>query len=336
MNFHSPQAFILLLLIPVYLYFNSKVVTTKGIPYPYLSFLPSRKMGFKAQLYNLILPLRLLILLLLVLTLARPQYGYEVKQEKTKGIDIMLTVDTSKSMLAEDLLPKNRIEAAKEVITNFVKAQNNNRIGLVIFSGKSFTLSPLTFDYDIILSLLKEITVDSVKIDGTAIGEAISNAIYRFSYDRQRSKVIILLTDGENNAGQIEPKKAAEIAKLKKVKIYTIGVGKTEGAPIPLFNPVTGEKDYARDMTGSVLLTKINENELIDISTKTGGAYFRAIDTNSLDKIYKKINALEKTDIVSSTYKVYQEKFYIFLLIALCLILLDFLLSKIILNPVRA
>ena len=335
MNFASPLAFLLLGFIPLYIYLNSKVITSKGIFYPSLAFLETRKLGLKAKIYNFILPIRLLILLLLIITLARPQFGYEIKQEITKGIDIMLTFDTSKSMLAEDLTPKNRIEAAKEVVNKFVQSQTTNRIGLIAFSGKSFTLSPLTLDYDIISSLLKELTVDTVKIDGTAIGEAITNAVYRFSYDKERTKVIILLTDGENNAGSVEPLKAADIAKLKKIKIYTIGVGKPEGAPIPLYNPLTGEKDYARDITGNVLLSRIKETELIEIATKTGGSYFRAVDTDSLNKIYAKINSLEKTDIVSGTYKVYQEKFYLFLIPALILMLLDFLLNKIILNPVR-
>ncbi len=335
MVFASPLAFLLLILIPLYIYLNSKISTKKGFIYPSLSFLKTRKFGLKAQLYSLVLPIRLIILFLLILTLGRPQFGYEIKQELTKGIDIMLTIDTSKSMLAEDLSPKNRMEASKEVLINFVKNQNTNRIGLIAFSGKSFTLSPLTLDYDIISSLLKEITVDSIKIDGTAIGEAITNAIYRFSYDKERSKVIILLTDGENNAGYVDPLKASEIAKLKKVKIYTIGVGKPAGAPIPLYNPLTGEKDYARDITGNILLSKINENELIEIATKTGGYYFRAVDTNSLNKIYARINKLEKTDIVSGNYKVYQEKFFFFLIPALILMIIDFLLNKIILNPLK-
>lgn len=336
MSFQTPQAFILLILIPIYIYINTKIVSNRGIPFPSLSFLKSSKIGLRAKLYQLTLPLRLLIVLLLIITLARPQYSYEQKEEKVKGIDIILAVDTSKSMLAEDLTPKNRIQASKEVIANFIKSQSNNRIGLLIFSGKSFTLSPLTLDYDLILSLLKEITVDSVKIDGTAIGEAISNAVYRFSYEKERNKVLILLTDGENNAGKVEPQKAAEIAKIKGIKVYTIGVGKPEGAPIPLFNPYTGEKDYARDINGNILLSKINESQLIDISTKTGGFYFRAADIDNLNKIYKKIDALEKTEITSKVYKVHQEKYFWFLFAAFILMLIDFSINKFILNPVRA
>jgi Ca-activated chloride channel family protein len=335
MNFHSPQAFILLILIPIYLYINKSVVSQKGLPFPDLSFLKNNKIGLKANLYQFTLPLRLSILLLLIIALARPQYSFEKKENKVKGIDIILSVDTSKSMLAEDLKPKNRLESSKEVISEFIKMQTTNRLGLIVFSGKSFTLSPLTLDYDILLLLLKEITVNSVKVDGTAIGEAISNSIYRFNYEKPRNKVLILLTDGENNAGKIEPQKAAEIAKIKGVKIYTIGVGKPEGAPIPLINPYTGEKNYAQDINGNILLSKINETELIEIATKTGGAYFRAVDKGSLNKIYKKIDLLEKTEITSKVYTVYQEKYKIFLLISLILMLLDFLLNKFILNPVR-
>lgn len=335
MHFHSPIAFILLILIPIYLYLNKVIISSKGFPFPSLSFLKTNKVGLKAKIYQLTLPLRLSIILFLIFALARPQYSFETKEEKVKGIDIMLALDTSKSMLAEDLKPKNRLQASIEVISEFIKMQNTNRLGLIVFSGKSFTLSPLTLDYDILLNLIKEVTVDSVKIDGTAIGEAIVNSIYRFNYQKDINKVLILLTDGENNAGKVDPYKASEIAKLKGVKIYTIGVGQIEGAPIPLVNPYTGEKDYAKDINGNVLLSKINENQLVEIAVKTGGSYYRATDKNSLEKIYRKIDALEKTEIVSKTYTTYQEKYHVFLLAALILMLTDFLLNKYILNPVR-
>lgn len=335
MHFHSPWAFIFLILIPIYLYLNKSIISNKGFPFPSLSFLKTNKIGLKAKIYQLTLPLRLFILVMLIIALARPQYSFETKEEKIKGIDIMLALDTSKSMLAEDLKPKNRIQASKEVIADFIKMQTTNRLGLIVFSGKSFTLSPLTLDYDILLELIKEVTVESVKIDGTAIGEAIVNSVYRFNYQKDRNKVLILLTDGENNAGKVDPFKASEIANLKGVKIYTIGVGKPEGAPIPLINPYTGEKDYARDINGNVLLSKINENQLVEIAVKTGGSYFRAADRDSLGKIYKKIDTLEKTEITSKTYTIYQERYYIFLLLALILMLIDFLLNKYILNPVR-
>lgn len=335
MNFHSPQAFILLILIPIYIYLNKSIVSQRGLPFPSLSFLKRNKLGLKAWIFQITLPLRLLIFLLLIIALARPQYSFEKKDEKVKGIDIILALDTSKSMLAEDLQPKNRLEASKLVISDFIKMQSNNRLGLIVFSGKSFTLSPLTLDYDIIQNQLKEVTVNSVKIDGTAIGEAITNAIYRFSYEKDRNKVLILLTDGENNSGKVEPQKSAEIAKIKGVKIYTIGVGRPEGVPIPLIDPFTGQRIYARTANNTILLAKVNEKELIDISKKTGGSYFRATDKDTLSKIYKKIDLLEKTEITSKVYTVYQEKFYIFLMASLILMIADFLINKFILNPVR-
>lgn len=337
MHFASPQAFILLLLIPLYFYLNRILnYNRKALPFPNLSSLAAEtKLGFKAKIYGLLLPLRLIIILLLIITAARPQFGFERKENKIKGIDIILAVDTSKSMLAEDLSSRNRIETSKEVISDFIKHQQGNRIGLVVFSGKSFTLSPLTLDYNLLLEELKQVNVDTVKIDGTAIGEAIVNCLYRFNYDQERSRVIILLTDGENNAGNIEPQLATDMARVKKVKIYTIGVGKLEGAPIPLANPYNGTVEYARDINGNILLSKVKEADLIEISKKTGGDYFRATDSKTLTEIYQKINKLEKSEVTTITYKNYQEKMHLFLIPALLLVLLDFLLNKKILNPLR-
>ncbi|MBC7475949.1 MAG: VWA domain-containing protein [Candidatus Sericytochromatia bacterium] len=335
-QFETPQAFILLLLIPLYFYLNrflSKQIN--GLPFTSLEVIKKSPIGLKAKLYRFLLPLRLLILVLLIFSLARPQFGFEKKETKIKGIDIMLAIDTSKSMLAEDLSNKNRIETSKEVISNFIKQQKGNKIGLVVFSGKSFTLSPLTLDYDILLNQLKEVNVDTVKVDGTAIGDAIINCIYRFNYDKKQTRIIILLTDGENNSGQVEPLSAINVAISKKVKIYTIGVGKPEGAPMPFRNPDNGVTEYARDINGNILLSKINESDLITIADKTGGTYFRATDNKALQEIYVKINSLEKSEVSTITSKIYQEKMSYFLIISLILILIDFLLNKKFLNPIR-
>ncbi len=338
MRFATPEAFLLFILLPFLFYYYLKgVAGAGGLPFPTLSFIKQAKRGIKARIYLLIFPIRLVIFILLIFTLARFQYGYEKTESKVNGIDIILGIDTSKSMLAQDLLPKNRIQAAKDVIRDFIKLQNGNRLGMIVFSGKSFTLCPLTLDYDILLNILNEVNVDTVKIDGTAIGEAIANSLYRFNYDiKDRNRVIILLTDGENNSGKIEPQKAAEMAAIKKVKIYTVGVGKKEGAPIPLTNPYTGYVDYARDLNGNILISKVNETDLIEISNTTGGEYFRANDTKSLQDIYSKIGQLEKSEIRTTTFKSYSEKMSYFLIPALILMLLDFLLNKRFLNPVRA
>jgi Ca-activated chloride channel family protein len=336
MRFASPEAFILFLLIPLYIYFYRESKEKKGLPFPGVSLIKGLKSSYKTFLFKSLFPFRLLILILLIFSLARLQAGYEKTEVKVKGIDIMLAIDTSKSMLAQDLLPKNRMQATKNVIADFIKLQQGNRIGMVVFSGKSFTLSPLTLDYELLLDLLNEVSVNSVKIDGTAIGEAIANSLYRFNYEsKERSRVIILLTDGENNSGKIEPRKAAEMAAIKGVKIYAVGAGKTEGAPIPLTNPYTGDVEYARDLNGDILLSKVNEADLIDIAKTTGGEYFRANDTRTLQDIYKKISQLEKSEIETQTIKGYSEKMDYFLIPAFILILLEFLLRKIILNPVK-
>jgi Ca-activated chloride channel family protein len=336
MRFASPEAFILLLLIPVYIYFYREGKPLKGLPFPTLALLKNIKPDFKTYLYKIIFPFRLIILILLIFALARLQFGFEKTEVKIRGVDIMLAIDTSKSMLAQDLLPKNRMEATKNVIADFIKLQQGNRIGMVVFAGKSFTLSPLTLDYNLLGELLSEVSVNTVKIDGTAIGEAIANSLYRFDFqNKERNRIIILLTDGENNSGKIEPEKAAEMAAIKGVKIYAVGAGKTEGAPIPLTNPYTGEVEFARDLNGDILLSKVNENDLLEIAKTTGGEYFRANDTKTLQNIYKKINELEKTEIVTNTRKGYSEKMYYFLIPALILLFLEFFLNKIILNPLK-
>jgi len=337
MHFLNQEAFFAFLLIPIYIflyikYFRSK----KGLPFPPLSIVKGIKTGFKPKLHYLLLPLRIFIFIFLILALARPQVGYEKTEKKVKGIDIILAVDASQSMMAQDFFPKTRIDVSKEVISNFISLQNGNRLGIVVFSGKAFTLCPLTLDYEILKSLLSEVTTDTVKIDGTAIGDAIATALYRFdSKIEKRSKVIILLTDGENNSGIVSPLKSAKMASLKKAKIYTIGVGYTDGKPIPMIDSNTGKISNALDWNGNVLLSKINEPELIKIAKETGGEYFRASDKKTLENIYRKIAQLEKTEFTIAKYKTYSEKMYYFLIIAIVLIMLDFLLNRIILITVK-
>jgi Ca-activated chloride channel family protein len=339
MYFASPEAFILILFIPLYFYylkknnFNSK----KGFVLPTFQFIKDISSGgYKVFLHKCVIPIKILTFLLLITSLARPQFGYEKVEEKIKGIDVMLAFDTSKSMLAEDLGQKNRIETSKEVISDFIKRQNGNRLGIVVFSGRSFTLCPLTFDYNILLELLKNIETETVKIDGTAIGDAITNSLYRFEYNiKERNRVIILLTDGENNSGNIQPEKAVAMAIKKGVKIYTIGVGNPEGAPIPIINPNTGKSEYAKDNSGKLLLAKINEKDLINIATLTGGAYFRASDKNTLKDVYNKINEIEKNEIVVIKNYSFEEKMNYLLFPAFILLLIDFLLSKKFLNIIK-
>jgi len=328
MKFANPEVFFLFLLIPFYLVFFLKKQRKNALPLPSLVVIKNLKSGVKSVIYYLILPIRLLIIILFIFALARPQEGFEKIESEVKGVDIILAVDTSKSMLAEDLQPQNRIQAAKEVLINFIERQQGNRLGLIVFSGRSFTLSPLTLDYDLLKQLLADIDTETVEVDGTAIGDSLANALYRFDYGSKRNRVVILLTDGENNSGKINPPKATEMAQLKNVKVYTIGVGKPEGAPVPIINPYSGEREYAVDLQGNVLISKVNENELKEIAKNTGGSYFRASDRKMLESVYQEIDQLEKVALVSKIFVSYQEKMAIFLLPAIFLLICEFILNK--------
>lgn len=335
MIFKYPQVFFLILLIPLLIFQtikNSK--KTNAIPLSTANFFDLIKTSnYKTFLLKLILPIRIIIILLMIFAISRPQAVKEKMEVSIKGVDIMLALDTSESMLAKDLTPKNRLEAAKEVIAKFVKRQKDNRIGLVVFSGSSFTLSPLTFDYDIILDLLSDINVDTVRVDGTAIGDAITNSLYRFNYsNNSRNKVIILLTDGENNSGNVSPEKASSMSSNKKVKIYTIGIGKPEPTYIPRIDPVTGQEMKAKDAFGQVLVAKINESSLKAIAKATQGEYFRAIDTSSLENIYNKINMIEKGELEKKKLKIFSELYLYFLIPAFILSILELLLSRVLLR----
>jgi Ca-activated chloride channel family protein len=236
---------------------------------------------------------RLLALALLVLALARPQVVRREEQFRTEGIDVMLALDISGSMQAEDFKPKNRLYVAKEVIGQFLDLARNDRVGLVVFAGQAFTQCPLTLDYGVLRTLLGGVEIGMIE-DGTAIGTALASAVNRLKDSAAKSKVVILLTDGENNRGQIDPVTAAKIAQALHVRVYTIGVGKVGGAPIPTMHPVLG-KIYARNPDGSLVLTKLDEPLLRRIADETGGEFFRATDAEALKKIYAQILELERT-----------------------------------------
>ncbi|MBN1898928.1 MAG: VWA domain-containing protein [Spirochaetes bacterium] len=264
----------------------------------------------------------------MILALARPQAGQRSLETEMRGIDIMLALDISGSMMAEDFKPNNRLTVAKKVLSDFVKGRKTDRMGLVIFAGESFTQSPLTFDYNIILDYLKQIRFGMID-DGTAIGMALANCVNRLKPSRAKSKVIILLTDGENNSGLIDPVTAAQAASAMNIKIYTVGVGKLGGAPIPFFHPRFG-KQYFRNEDGSFVLTKLDEKTLKEIAFITSGKYFRATDAGSLKRIYQKIDSLEKTKIKARQFFQYNELFGFLLWIALFFILCYIVLENII------
>lgn len=268
---------------------------------------------------------RLLALALLVAALARPQIIRREEQIKTEGIDIMLALDISGSMQAEDFKPRNRLHVAKEVISQFLDLARNDRVGLVVFAGQSFTQCPLTLDYGVLRSLLGGVETGMIE-DGTAIGTGLANAVSRLKDSAAKSKVVILLTDGENNAGKIDPVTAAKIAQALAVRVYTIGVGKQGGAPIPVNHPIYG-KVYARNPDGSLALTKLDEAVLRTIADATGGQYFRATDAEALKKIYAQILELERTKFEVKQFERVKEYYRWAAIPALALLALEVLLA---------
>lgn len=272
-------------------------------------------------LRHVVFALRIIALVLLILALARPVLENQKQIVYSEGIDIILAMDLSGSMLAEDFEPKNRMEAAKEVAQDFVRKRVSDRIGLVVFAGKSFTQCPLTLDYPLLLSMLGTLRAGSLQEDGTAIGMAIATSVNRLRSSTAKSRIIVLLTDGQNNAGEIEPVTAAELAQALGIKIYTVGAGTQGYANYPIIDPIFGKR-YIRQKVD------VDEVTLKRIADITGGKYFRATDYESLKRIYEEIDSLEKTKIETEIYTEYKEEFLTFLLPALFLLGLEWLLAN--------
>lgn len=313
----------LLLLLPLYFRFGWR---KPALSYPTVKVAkrvrPSLRMRFKhfPKLLNI------LGLTLVIFALARPQLVNREKEVSTKGTDIVLALDISSSMLAEDFKPKNRLHVAREVLKSFVKGRQSDRIGLVAFAGEAYTQSPLTIDYGILYSLVDDLEVGRYE-DGTAIGMAIAEATKRLKDSQAETKIIILLTDGENNRGNIDPPTAARIAAALGVKVYAIGVGVEGGTPIMVDDPIFG-KAYARDRNGNILRTEMDEAPLKEVAKITSAKYYRATDRDSLIRIYDEIDKLEKTDIKVKEYFSYVELYIYFLGAALFLFLFSLLLRQ--------
>jgi len=291
----------------------------KKINFSNFSSLPSGDARLK---YAHILPdaLKILGVLLLVLALLRPQTIRKVTQEKIKGIDIIMALDLSGSMQSEDLKP-NRVEAAKAVCRNFVSGLENDRVGLVVFAGKAFTQCPLTADYDIVKSFIDQVDLQTVRIDGTAIGDAILTATNRLEASGS-SKVIILATDGGNNRG-FSPVEAAKLAAYKNIKIYTIGIGKKGGAPMIYTDNFGVKRQAVNPYNGQPLrYEEPDENVLTQIAQLTGGRYFRATNEQALGEIYNIIGKLEKQDIQVKNYDKHEDRFQWFLWAGFIMILI--------------
>ncbi len=320
LQFAQPWAFALLLIIPIILFLQwrmrrrsapaLRLTTTSGLAHV--------RPSMRARMRPVLNVLRVLAMAALIVALARPQSSSVSEDVNSEGIDIVLAMDVSGSMLAEDFKP-NRIEAAKRVATDFINARIGDRIGLVIFSGESFTQCPVTIDHRVLLEQVDQVK-SGMLVDGTAIGDGLATAVDRLRNTSGKSKVIILLTDGVNNTGRIGPELALEIAKTYKVRVYTIGVGTNAGqAPYPMQVPGGGT-------VMSMMPVQIDEPLLRKIATETGGNYYRATGEGSLKKIYESIDKLEKTKVEISSYKHFSELFFPFALLACACIALEALL----------
>lgn len=315
-SFAHPYAFLLLLILPVMIYWYYERIGHKrhSITFPALKALNHIPTTFRETLWNALPVLRFLILGLIIFAIARPQTYSFHENYSIEGIDIMLVNDISGSMLAEDLKP-NRLESAKAVAEDFINGRPNDRIGLVAFAGSAFTQCPLTADHSVLKKLLLQIRSGIVN-DGTAIGDGVSIAVDRLKESTAVSKVIILLTDGVNNSGYIDPIMSANIASVYGIRIYVIGVGTKGRAPYPVQNAMGGTSyDY--------LESHIDEPLMQEMADKTGGKYFRAVDNESLVKIYKEIDEMEKTRIQVARMSDMQDLFHYPVFFALLLLAID-------------
>jgi len=318
-TFANPGFFYALILLPilaVWYYFRHERQTSE---LRYSSLLPFAqiKPTLRERMRHAPFILRLIILGLLIVALARPQTTSQGENIYTEGIDIVLVLDISRSMLAEDFTP-NRLEAAKQVAADFVSDRIHDRIGLVVFAGQGFTQCPMTLDYRVLKNLMSEVQTGVVE-DGTAIGMGIAQGVNRLKDSKAKSKVMILLTDGENNRGEIDPITAAQIAKTFGIRIYAIGVGTIGVAPLPVPTPFG-----VRYQTVPVI---VDEKTLQSIADITDGKFFRATNNKTLKQIYEEIDKLEKTRIEVRAYRSYTELFYDWVGWGLGLLLLEMMLS---------
>lgn len=321
LRFANPEFLSLFIILPflIFWYLKKNKNREGTLRYSNIGLVKSvEKSSIKKKYRHLLFALRLLVIALLIVSFARPQSGRTEEEIITEGIDIVLALDISSSMLAEDFKPKNRLEAAKAVAADFIRGRRNDRIGLVVFAAKSLTQCPLTLDYSILLDFIARVESGMIE-DGTAIGMAVANAANRLRDSKAKSKVIILLTDGQNNRGQLDPITAAKVADAFDIRIYTVGVGKHGDALYPIDDPIFGKR-YVR------MPVEIDEASLKEIARITDGSYFRATDKERLDNIFKEIDQLEKTKIEVKQFTRFKELFTTYLGLALGLIVLEVIL----------
>ncbi len=322
-HWHDPHWLYLLLLVPalVGLYAWAERRGRSSLRFSDLSIFARIRPAWTLRVRHLPFSMRVLALMLLILALARPQAGFSEEEVLTEGIDILLALDNSGSMAAEDFKPRNRLYVAKETVARFIRGRQNDRIGLVAFAEKSYTRCPLTLDYGILQTLLDEVALAPRSEDGTAIGMGLATSVNRLRDSRARSRVIVLITDGRNNRGTIDPLTGAELAHVMGIRIYTIGVGTKGEAPYPVEDTVFGKRYI-------YLPADIDEDALKTIAEKTGGQYFRATDSKSLETIFKKIDRMEKTELKVKRYERFTDLFPAFLLPGAFLFLMEVGLSQ--------
>ena len=320
MTFAYPLVLWLLLLVPVFifLYYKRMKKVEPSIVYSNVGLFDKRKRSWKERFSDTPVYLRMLVFIVLIIALARPQSFSSGENVYTEGIDVVIVLDISGSMLAEDFRP-NRMEAAKKITQDFISGRTSDQIGLVIFSRDAFTQCPLTIDYAVLKNLLQEVKSGMIE-DGTAIGNAIANGVNRLKDSKAKSKVMILLTDGVSNAGEIDPLTAAELAKNYGIRVYTIGIGTIGQAPYPFQTPF--------GVRYQMVPVEIDEGVLRSIAQTTDGKYFRATGNKKLEEIYKAIDKLEKTKFEVTSYKNRKELYFPWLWSGLFLLLLEVGLSK--------
>jgi len=302
-SFANPWLLMLLLAVPLlaWRYFRSLRSGEGSLRFASTIALEGVRCPWTVRLRHVLFGANLLAFAFVIVALARPQKGMEEEEILTDGVDIVLALDASGSMAAEDFEPRNRLFVAKAVIRRFVEALRHDRVGLVVFAGKSFTRCPLTLDYGVLLQALDDVQLGTIE-DGTAIGNGLANSLNRMRESSAKSKVIILATDGVNNRGEIPPLDAARMAKALGVKIYTVGIGSRGVARVPVNDP-----NYGRVYVD--MPVEIDEASLTQIAAMTGGRYERATDRSTLEKVFDDIARLEKTRIQVKTYTHYNERF---------------------------
>lgn len=319
MEFRHPAYLILLILLPLLIYISNrrKKVT---LAYSNISLFGKPGVSLRATMFRFLPLLRAAAFVFFILALARPQQVTAEREYQTKGVDILIALDISGSMMAEDFKPENRLVVAKQEAIKFINGRENDRIGMVVFAKKAYTQCPLTTDYGILTQLIEQIQIGMIA-DGTAIGMGLATSVNRLRDSNAKSKVIILITDGSNNAGNIDPITAAELAKTFGIKVYTICIGRGGMVPFPVNDPLFGK----RYIQANVEIDEMTMKRIADI---TGGLFFRAREAQALTEIYDKINQLEKTEIKVKEYRSYSELFYLFLIPALLFLLIEIIASR--------